>query len=82
MNDFLAARGDCALVAGVLPAGCAMNSDGSISEGSSSNPVPEAGNDTGRNLYYVHENAVVFGMSARLLDTLATRRRSDVRLQR
>ena len=69
-NDFLAARGDCALVAGVLPSGCTMNADGSIAEGSATNPVPEAGNDTGRNLYYVHENAAVFGMSARVMDTL------------
>ncbi len=47
-----------------------MNADGSIAEGSATNPVPEAGNDTGRNLYYVHENAAVFGMSARVMDTL------------
>ena len=33
-NYFFAARGNCALVAGVLPAGCVLNADGSITFGS------------------------------------------------
>lgn len=68
-NDFLAARGDCALVSGALPAGCTMNADGSIVEGSPTNPVPEAGNDTSRNLTNIHENALLLGVSARPTDT-------------
>lgn len=68
-NDFLAARGDCALVSGGLPAGCTMNADGSIVEGSPTNPLPEAGNDTSRNLTKIHENALLLGISARPTDT-------------
>lgn len=68
-NDFLAARGDCALVSGVLPAGCAMNADGSIVEGSPTNPVPEASNDTSRNITDIHENDLLLGVSARPTDT-------------
>lgn len=69
-NDYLAARGDCALVSGSLPAGCVLNSNGSIQEGSPTNLVPEAGNDTARNLYEIHENAALLGVSARPTDTL------------
>ena len=47
-NDYLAARGDCALVGTALPAGVLLNSNGSITEGSPTNLVPEAGNDTAR----------------------------------
>ena len=36
-NDFLAARGDCALVSGKLPSACTLNSNGSVQEGSSTN---------------------------------------------
>lgn len=64
-NDFLAARGDCAAVSGALPAGCTLNPDGSVVEGSSVNPVSEAGNDTSRNLTDIHENALLLGVSAR-----------------
>jgi hypothetical protein len=69
-NDFLAARGDCALVAGKLPSVCTVNANGSIQEGSSTSPQPEAANDTARNLYDIHENAGLFGVSARPTDTL------------
>jgi len=69
-NDFLAARGDCALVAGVLPSGCVKNANGSIQEGSPTNLVAEAGNDTARNIYEIHENAALFGVSARPIDKL------------
>jgi hypothetical protein len=69
-NHFLAARGDCALVAGVLPSGCTVNANGSIQEGSNSNLIPDATNDTARNLYDIHENAVLFGVSVRPTDSL------------
>ncbi|HTS13431.1 MAG TPA: hypothetical protein VMH00_15040 [Candidatus Limnocylindrales bacterium] len=69
-NDYLAARGDCALVAGVLPAGCVLNADGSITEGSPSNPVAEAGNDTARDVTTISENSLLFGFTGRPVDQL------------
>ena len=69
-NDFFAARGDCALVAGALPSGCTKNANGSIQEGSPTNLVPEAGNDTIRNLYDIHENVGLVGATVRPIDTL------------
>lgn len=69
-NDFLAARGDCALTAGVLPAACTKNADGSITEGSPTNLAPEAGNDTSRNLTNIHENALLAGFVYRSMDSL------------
>ncbi len=69
-NHFFAARGDCAVVAGALPAGCVVNADGSIQEGSPTNLVGEAGNDTARNLYEIHENVAVLGVIARPTDKL------------
>lgn len=69
-NYYLAARGDCAAVAGVLPAGCTLNADGSITEGSPSNPVPEAGNDASRNITNIHEYALLLGLTARPIDSL------------
>jgi hypothetical protein len=69
-NDYLAARGDCALVSGTLPSGCTKNADGSIQEGSPTNLVPEAGNDTARNLYEIHENVGLIGATARPTDQL------------
>lgn len=69
-NDYLAARGDCGLLAGALPSGCVMNADGSIAEGSPTNPVPEAGNDTARNITTIHEQAVVAGLAMRPFDKL------------
>ncbi len=64
-NDYLAARGDCALVAGVLPSGCVLNADGSIQEGTATTLVPEAGNDTTRNIYLIHESLGIVGIAAR-----------------
>jgi hypothetical protein len=69
-NDFLAARGDCALVAGALPTVCTKNADGSIQEGSPANLVPEAGNDAARNLYVIHENVGLIGATVRPTDML------------
>jgi hypothetical protein len=73
-NDFLAARGDCALVAGALPAGCTLLTTGpfagAIVEGSATNPVPEAGNDTSRNLTVINTQALLLGFIARPIDAL------------
>jgi hypothetical protein len=69
-NNFLAARGDCAKVAGVLPAGCTVNANGSIQEGSPTTLIGDAANDTSRILTQIHEHAVVVGFSARPTDKL------------
>lgn len=69
-NDFLAARADCALVSGSLPSQCTLNADGSIVEGLLTNPIPEAGNDTSRNLTSIHENAILLGLLVRPSDKL------------
>jgi hypothetical protein len=73
-NLFLAARGDCALVAGALPAGCTQITTGAMAgavvEGSPTNLVPEAGNDTARNITTINEQALLLGVVARPLDTL------------
>jgi len=73
-NLFLAARGDCALVAGVLPAGCTQITTGALAgavvEGSAANPIPEAGNDTSRNIITINEQALLFGVVARPIDQL------------
>ncbi len=73
-NLFLAARGDCALVAGALPAGCTLLTTGpmagAIVEGSPTNPIPEAGNDTSRNITTINENALLLGIVARPIDAL------------
>ncbi len=70
-NYYFAARGDCAALAtGNLPAGCTLNPNGSIQEGTSTNLVPVAGNNTVRNTYEIHEQAGVFGFTARPMDTL------------
>lgn len=73
-NDFLAARGDCALVAGVLPAACTLLTTGplagAIEEGSPGNPIPEAGNDTSRNITTINEQALLLGFVARPIDAL------------
>ncbi len=70
-NDFLAARGDCALVGGALPAGCTLNPDGSITEGSPTNPAAEAGNDAAFAVTNIRENAAVAGFSGRPVDALS-----------
>ncbi len=77
-NFFLAARGDCAatVIAGVptLPAGCALITTGplagAIEEGSPGNPLPEAGNDTSRNITTINEQALLLGLVARPIDAL------------
>lgn len=69
-NDYLAARGDCALVNGVLPAGCTRNPDGSITEGSPTNLVPEAGNDTARQITTINENSLLLGFTGHPTDQL------------
>jgi hypothetical protein len=73
-NFFLAARGDCALVAGVLPAGCTQITTGpmagAVVEGSPANPIAEAGNDTARNITTINEQALLFGVVARPIDAL------------
>jgi hypothetical protein len=73
-NFYLAARGDCALVSGALPANCTLLTTGpmagAIVEGSPSNPIPEAGNDTSRNITTLNENALLLGIVARPIDAL------------
>ncbi len=69
-NYYLAARGDCALVGGNLPAACTVNADGSIQEGTLASPVPDADNDTARNLEDIHEHLALVGVTARPTDTL------------
>jgi hypothetical protein len=73
-NLFLAARGDCALVAGALPAACTQITTGpmagAVVEGSPTTLIPEAGNDTARNIITINEQAVLFGVVARPIDTL------------
>ncbi len=73
-NLFLAARGDCALVGGALPAGCTLLTTGpmagAVVEGSAANPIPEAGNDTARNITTINENALLLGIVARPIDAL------------
>jgi hypothetical protein len=63
-NDYLAARGSCALVAGVLPAGCTLNADGSVTF------VPPAAAAPTRALTTINENALLLGFIARPIDAL------------
>lgn len=63
-NDYLAARGSCALVAGVLPAGCTLNADGSVTY------IPPAAASPVRSLTAINENALLLGGVARPLDSL------------
>lgn len=67
---YFAARGDCALVSGALPAACTVNPDGSITAGSPTNLVPEAGNDTARVVTTINENALLLGFTGRPVDAL------------
>ena len=69
-NDFLAARGDCALVGGALPSVCTLNPDGSITEGSPTNLAAEAGNNTAFVVTNIRENAAVVGFTGRPIDAL------------
>jgi hypothetical protein len=70
-NDYLAARGDCALSGGVLPAACTKNSDGSITEGAPTNLVPEAGNDTARATTTINEQSLLLGFTGHPIDQLS-----------
>lgn len=63
-NDYLAARGSCALVSGVLPAGCTLNANGSVTY-----VLPVAATPV-RSLTSIDENALVMGISARPIDAL------------
>lgn len=67
---YFAARGDCALVGGALPAACTRNPDGSVTEGSPTHPVPEAGNDTARALTTINESALLAGFTGRPFEQL------------
>jgi len=64
-NYFLAARGNCALVAGVLPAACAVNANGSITF-TPTTAVPAPTTDT----LAIDENALLAGFTARPMDAL------------
>ncbi|HVB87885.1 MAG TPA: hypothetical protein VNK23_14590 [Candidatus Dormibacteraeota bacterium] len=64
-NYYLAARGSCALVAGVLPAGCNVNPDGSITF----TPAAPTTGPTYTALA-IDENALLAGFTARPVDTL------------
>ena len=63
-NDYLAARGSCAMVAGALPAGCTLNADGSVTFA-----APAAASPT-RSLTAINENALLLGVVARPLNAL------------
>ena len=72
-NYYNAARADCAVPATgstTLPAGCTLNANGSIQEGSPTNLVPDATNDTVRNIYKIHENVALVGATVRPTDQL------------
>jgi hypothetical protein len=72
-NYYLAARGDCAIpTAGstTLPTGCVLNANGSLQEGSPTNLVPEATNDSARNFYLIHENIAFLGVTLKPVSTL------------
>ncbi len=72
-NYYWAARGDCApsKPSGALPSACTYNATtGIISEGTPTSLVAEATNNSQRNTYDIHENAGIFGLNARPLDTL------------
>src|SRR5580700_1542061 len=73
-NLFLAARGDCALVGGALPAACALITTGpmagAVVEGSAANPIPEAANDPSRNITIINTQALLLGVVARPIDAL------------
>ncbi|MGB6877363.1 MAG: hypothetical protein WBD87_15155 [Candidatus Acidiferrales bacterium] len=63
-NDFLAARGSCALVSGALPAGCVLNADGSITF-TPTTPVSPPTVD----VVDISEDSVELGFRARPVDT-------------
>ena len=63
-NDYLAARGSCALVAGDLPLGCKLNADGSVTY------IPPAAASPVRSLTSINENALLLGFVGRPVDAL------------
>src|ERR1700728_1860040 len=63
-NDYLAARGSCAKVAGALPAGCTLIADGAVTF----NEPPAA--DAIRDITNVREQALLLGFVARPIDAL------------
>ena len=64
-NDYLAARGSCALVAGALPAGCTLNADGSVSY-----VVPAFPEFGAHACTTINENVLLLGAVARPIDSL------------
>lgn len=64
-NDFLAARGSCAFVGGVLPSGCALNADGSVTFTAPANTTAPS-----VDLFTINEQAAVAGFRYRPIDTL------------
>jgi hypothetical protein len=64
-NDYLAARGNCALVAGALPAGCVLNANGSVTF----TPTTPASPPT-VDIVDISEDSVELGFKARPVDTL------------
>jgi len=70
-NLMEAARGDCTstnfpLIPPVLPSGCTLNADGSVTFSG----VSPLFNDTSRGLTKINENALLLGLTARLMNTL------------
>jgi hypothetical protein len=63
-NDYLAARGSCAMVSGALPTGCTLNADGSVTY------VAPAAASPVRSLTTINENALLLGVVARPIDAL------------
>jgi hypothetical protein len=63
-NDYLAARGSCAMVGGALPAGCTLNPDGSVTF-----VGPAAASPT-RTTTTINEHALLLGVVARPIDAL------------
>ena len=63
-NDYLAARGSCAMSSGALPAGCTLNADGSVTF-----IAPAAASPT-EILTTINEQALLFGVVARPLNNL------------
>ncbi|MGB8654910.1 MAG: hypothetical protein WCD23_10345, partial [Candidatus Acidiferrales bacterium] len=63
-NDYLAARGSCAAVAGALPAGCTLNADGSVTFLAPATASPS------RSVLTINENALVLGALLRPIAAL------------
>jgi hypothetical protein len=64
-NDYLAARGSCALVGGALPSGCVLNADGSVTYTAPTNTTPAE-----VNTLEINEHAALLGFRARPIDNL------------